>query len=272
VFLVGGSYALYHWLQVRRGAQSTIREAAAPAPGPTRAAMVAIPGGTFMMGRNDVSLESTPFDLNQWPAHPVTVRNFDIDRTEVTNAEYAEFVRDTNYQPPSAWSGDNPPAGQEQWPARDVSLADAQAFAAWRSKRDNTTYRLPTEEEWEYVARNGDQDTLYPWGNEWSDDRANVGTDSLKPVGSYPQGASRLGVLDMVGNVWEWTSSKPSTYPGNSILKIAPNERDWLIVRGGSYVDIGRGELAITATRRRWVPATTKNPRLGFRLVREESK
>jgi formylglycine-generating enzyme required for sulfatase activity len=272
VFLVGGSYSLYHWLQVRRGAQTTIREAAAPAPAPTRAAMVAIPGGTFMMGRDDVSLESTPFDLNQWPAHPVTVKNFDIDRTEVTNAEYAEFVRDTKYPPPGVWSGDNPPAGQEQWPVRDVSLADAQAFAAWRSKRDNTTYRLPTEEEWEYVARNGEQDTLYPWGNEWSDDRADVGTDSLKPVGSYPQGASRLGVLDMIGNVWEWTSSKPSTYPGNNMLKIAPNERDWLIVRGGSYVDIGRGELAITATRRRWVPATTKNPRLGFRLVREASK
>jgi serine/threonine-protein kinase len=225
-----------------------------------------------MMGRDDVSLESTPFDLNQWPAHPVKVGDFYMDRTEVTNAEYAEFVRDTKYQPPGGWIGDNPPPGQEMWPVRDVSSADARAFADWRSKRDNVTYRLPTEEEWEYTARNGDQATLYPWGKEWSDEKANVGTESIKPVGSYPQGASRWGLLDLIGNVWEWTSSKPSNYPGNNILKIAPTERDWLIVRGGSFVDIGRGELAITATRRRWIPATTRNPRIGFRLVREGQK
>jgi serine/threonine-protein kinase len=269
MLLIGGTYWLYRWQQLRRGTIHTVQEA--PAPVPTKAEMVAIPGGTFMMGRNDVSLESTPFDLNQWPAHAVTVKDFSIDRTEVTNAEYAEFVRDMKYQPPGSWSGGSPPAGQDRWPVRDVSVADAQAFAAWRSKRDNATYRLPTEEEWEYAARNGEQATIYPWGNEWSDDRANVGTDSIKPVGTYPQGASRSGVLDMIGNVWEWTSSKPSNYPGNNMLKIAPSERDWFIVRGGSYVDIGRGELAITATRRRWIPGSTKNPRLGFRLVREGS-
>jgi formylglycine-generating enzyme required for sulfatase activity len=268
IFLIGGAYGFYHWLRARAARETAARQTMAPAP-PTMANMVAIPGGTFMMGRNDVSLESSPFDLNQWPAHPVTVKNFFMDRTEVTNAEYSEFVRETKYNPPSGWTGGAAPAGQEQRPIRDVSFADAQAFAAWRSKRDNTTYRLPTEEEWEYAARNGDQDTLYPWGNEWAEDRANVGTDAIKPVGSYPQGASRWGVLDLIGNVWEWTSSKPSNYPGNNSLKIDPNERDWSTVRGGSYVDIGRGELAITATRRRWIPPLTKNPRLGFRLVRD---
>jgi formylglycine-generating enzyme required for sulfatase activity len=268
LFLIGGAYGFYHWLRVRAARENTINQAKAPVP-PTMLNMVSIPGGTFMMGRNDVSLESSPFDLNQWPAHPVTVKDFYMDRTEVTNAEYAEFVRETKYHPPGGWSGDAPPAGQEQRPIRDVSFADAQAFAAWRSKRDNTAYRLPTEEEWEYAARNGDQATLYPWGNEWAEDRANVGTDAIKPVGSYPQGASRWGVLDLIGNVWEWTSSKPSNYPGNNSLKIDPNERDWLTVRGGSYVDIGRGELAITATRRRWIPPLTRNPRLGFRLVRD---
>jgi formylglycine-generating enzyme required for sulfatase activity len=269
LILVAMGYGVYKWRQTRGSVEHTVPQMPTA---PIKAEMVAIPGGTFMMGRDDVSLESTPFDLNQWPANPVKVGDFYMDRTEVTNTEYAEFVRDTKYQPPGGWKGDNPPPGQEMWPVRDVSSADAQAFAEWRSKRDNVTYRLPTEEEWEYAARNGDQATLYPWGKEWSDEKANVGTESIKPVGSYPQGASRWGLLDLIGNVWEWTSSKPSNYPGNNILKIAPTERDWLIVRGGSFVDIGRGELAITATRRRWIPATTRNPRIGFRLVREGQK
>ena len=79
-----------------------------------------------------------------------------MDRTEVSNTEYAEFVNETNHAAPGHWAGNKPPFGQELWPVVNVSFDDATAFAAWRSKRDGVTYRLPTEQEWEYAARNGE--------------------------------------------------------------------------------------------------------------------
>jgi formylglycine-generating enzyme required for sulfatase activity len=191
---------------------------------------------------------------------------------EVTNAEYAGCVRDAKCPPPSDWVGNKPLAERERWPVVNVSFQDAKAFAAWRSKRDGMTYRLPTEEEWEYAARGGSKNYLYPWGNTWRDDCANVkppsGTPSLKPVGSYPLGASVWGVLDMIGNAQEWTSSKMSLYSGNNKLKLTDEEREKIVVRGGSYVDEASGPLAITATRRQGIAASTKYPTFGFRLVR----
>ncbi len=101
---------------------------ASPGGGTTgRADMVMISGGSFQMGRTGGSPGETP-------AHPVSVAPFHIDRTEVTNTEYAEFVRATNRTPPG-WPNQNPPAGREQWPVTDVSFDDAVAFAAWRSER-----------------------------------------------------------------------------------------------------------------------------------------
>ncbi len=110
--------------------------------------LVEILGGTFQMGRNDGTLQERP-------QHPVTVPTFLMDRREVTNEEYSEFVRDNNYQAPSHWLRGKPLPLQEKWPVVNVSPLDAEAFAAWRSTRDGVAYRLPTEEEWEYAARNG---------------------------------------------------------------------------------------------------------------------
>jgi len=226
-----------------------------------KAEMVSIPAGTFKMGR----IGGQP---QESPPHDVKVAPFMMDVTEVTNAEYAEFVHDTNHAAPSHWSNGNPLAGQEMWPVINVSFDDAQAFAQWRSKRDGATYRLPTEEEWEYAARGGDRDTLYPWGNDWADNRAVVKESSPKAVGSYPDGKSRWGVLDLIGNVWEWTSSKASIYPGSNLPQLPPEQRTWVVIRGGSYASDTVGPRAATATFRDWVKPTTTNPVLGFRLVR----
>jgi formylglycine-generating enzyme required for sulfatase activity len=231
--------------------------------------MVKIEGGTFLMGRNDVPMDSPlAFDLNQYPAHSVNVDSFWIDKTEVTNAEYENFVRETKYAPPSYWSNAKPPQNQELWPVTSVSLDDANAFAAWRSKRDGVTYRLPEEKEWEYAARNGSSNMLYPWGNSWLDDRANVDGKSLKPVGSYPRGVSSKGVLDLIGNAWEWTATKYAPYEGNS--RLPPSEGGEYVIRGGAFQDTGRGSKAITATRRSKVIPSTKDDKLGFRLVRDD--
>ncbi len=225
--------------------------------------LVEIAGGAFQMGRND----SLP---TEGPAHQVTVSPFSMDKTEVTNAEYAQFVVNTNHAPPEQWGSVKAPVGQELLPVSNVSYDDAVAFAEWRSKRDGVTYRLPTEEEWEYAARNGDKDNLYPWGNAWAPGRAatqEAGVGKEQPVGTYAQGGNRWGVQDLIGNVWEWTSSRAALYPG-SPLKLLPQYKDWIVVRGGSYSSSAN---KVSGTMRDWFAPNYKNPVLGFRLVKSAS-
>jgi serine/threonine-protein kinase len=237
-----------------------------PTPSPTiasgvKADLVAIDGGSFLMGRKKGPPQETP-------EHPVAVSSFQMDRTEVTNAEYADFVRETNRAAPSHWAGTRPPFGQENWPIVNVSYDDANAFAHWRSKRDRVTYRLPTEDEWEYAARNGERADLYPWGTDWEENMAVLKEATPAPVGSRPDGKNRWGVVDLVGNVWEWTSSKTSVYPGNTGV-IPASIKDWITIRGGCYVsDPAKSDAPVTACMRDFVPASTKNTLLGFRLVR----
>lgn len=234
-----------------------------------RSDMVAIPGGTFMMGRNDGP-------ITEAPAHSVVVAPFFIDRTEVTNLEYAAFIRDMKYPQPLGWSDNKPTPGQEQWPVSNVSVDDANAFAAWRAKRDNLPYRLPSEEEWEYAARSGDRNFRYPWGNQWTGDRANVGNESMTRVGSYPEGKNRWGVLDLIGNVWEWTSTSASLYPEADInqvpkeIRMPFEQRGWVIARGGSFATAKSAERATSAATRDWFESNYKNAVLGFRLARSK--
>ncbi len=250
----------------------------APQPKPTPD-MIQIPGGKFRMG-----LADEPADPNlaqpesrerylvwmyqQWPAHEVTINAFAIDRTEVANAEYAQFIQEANHEPPADWAGKTPPTGQEQWPARNVSFNDAQAFAEWRSKRDGVSYRLPTEEEWEYAAK-GATSYRYPWGDQWLGGRANVNTETPRPVGSYPPGASGFGALDMLGNVAEWTSSRAKLYPNNTALEaLDASQRAMIVVRGGSYESSPEMPQPVSVTQRGWYPASHKSSTIGFRLIR----
>jgi len=238
------------------------RPSPSPIPSPKpKADLVAIDGGTFMMGRNTGPPQETP-------AHAVSVQQFLMDRTEVTNTEYAEFVRETNHAAPSHWIGNKPPFGQEQWPVVNVSFDDATAFAGWRSNRDGVTYRLPSESEWEYAARNGERNDLYPWGPEWQEKAAVLKDATPSAVGSLPAGKNRWGVLDLIGNVWEWTASKASAYPGNR-AQVPEKYEDWVTIRGGCYVsDPGKADAPVSACLREFVPPSTKTTLLGFRLVR----
>jgi formylglycine-generating enzyme required for sulfatase activity len=226
-----------------------------------KADLVSIEGGSFQMGRND----GAPLEA---PAHPVTMQPFMMDRTEVNNAEYAQFVSDTHHAAPSHWGGNQPPFGLETWPVVNVSFQDATEFAAWRSKRDGVTYRLPTEEEWEYAARNGSKNDLYPWGSDWRNNVAVLRETTPAPVGSRPAGNNRWGVADLIGNVWEWTSSKASVYPGN-LGTLDLKGRDWRTIRGGCYVsDPTTSNPPISSSMREFIESDSKKPLLGFRLVR----
>jgi len=247
-----------------------LKQSSGPDPKPTptpvvppkaKADLISIDGGTFSMGRKAGPPQETP-------PHLVTVQQFQMDRTEVSNSEYADFVRETNHSAPAHWIGNKPPFGQENWPVVNVTFADASEFAAWRSKRDSVAYRLPTEEEWEYAARNGEKADLYPWGPDWKDGVAVLKDATPSPVGSRAEGKNRWGVYDLIGNVWEWTASKAAVYPGNT-AKVPRTMEEWITIRGGCYVsDPSNADTPITSCFRDFVPAGTKTTLLGFRLVR----
>lgn len=262
VVLIGGGIGGYLLMRSKTKTSGPTKPTD-PGEVPIKANLVDVPAGKFQMGRND----SLP---TEGPAHDVSVDAFAIDKTEVTNAEYSQFVRQTNHAAPEQWGSVKAPLGQELLPVSNVSYDDALAFAEWRSKRDGVTYRLPTEEEWEYVARNGDKDNLYPWGNTWQAGHAatlDAGVGKEQPVGTYPTGANRWGVQDLIGNVWEWTSSKASVYKGNP-LQLPAQYKDWIVARGGSYSSPSN---KVSGTMRDWFAPNYKNPVLGFRLVKAAS-
>jgi serine/threonine-protein kinase len=266
VVLLGGGVGGYFLLRSKTSTSGGPGASPTPvaSPGTTdtvKPDLVEIPGGTFQLGRNDGPLQETP-------AHQVTVASFFMDKTEVTNKEYAEFVRDTHHASPSDWNGTKPPYGTEMWPVLNVSLDDVNAFADWRSKRDNVTYRLPTEMEWEFAARNGTNDDLYPWGKNWKEGQAVLKEATPTKVGSHPEGNNKWGVADLIGNVWEWTSSKVSAYPGNPTA-IPPATKSWNVIRGAGFDrDPSDRDNPVSSCIRTFVSPESRIPQLGFRLVR----
>jgi serine/threonine protein kinase len=215
--------------------------------------MVAIPTTVFMMGRQGTNSE-------EGPAHSVKVLAFYMDRNEVTNAAYMDFVRATANATHTRWQGASLPPGTENLPATRLSWDDAAAFCHWAAKR------LPTEAEWELAAR-GNDGRLFPWGNEFDSQRANTlesQSQGLRPVGSYPQGASPFGVLDMAGNVWEWTADDFAPYPGSLARPAVPGSRAKAI-RGGSF---GSDAAHVMTTSRGYEFADQVSDSIGFRCAR----
>lgn len=135
---------------------------------------------------------------------------FQISRVPITNIQYYLFVRDCEYEPPSHWENGLLPREQASHPVVYVTWDDAYAYCQWLSNKTGKQIRLPTEDEWKLAAR-GSQDTrVYPWGNSFDQLRCNtseLGLGQTTPVGIFPTGASPYGLLDMSGNVWEWTGS-----------------------------------------------------------------
>ncbi len=211
--------------------------------------MVYVAGATFTMGRDDG-------DEYAKPARSVTLPAFFIDRTEVTNEQYQKFVDATGHSAPSNWSGGKYPPGEARLPVVNVSWGDAADYARWARKR------LPTESEWELAAR-GVDGRLYTWGSQWNSAFANTrdaGRGRIMEVGSFPQGSSPYGALDMIGNVWEWTTSDLTSYePERRLLQRGK------VIRGGAF-DVPP-EIA-TVTYRGVVQPEKQYDKTGFRCVR----
>lgn len=159
------------------------------------------------------------------------LRPFDIDRTPVTNAQFAAFLAQSGYVPACAdnflahWKDGRVPEGSGSHPVVWVDLEDARAYAAWAGKR------LPSEEEWQYAAQ-GQAGRKYPWGEEWRPDACNHGqTGGTTAVDQFSEGRTPEGVYDLCGNVWEWTESERSD-----------GRTRFAILKGGSYFKAGGSE------------------------------
>jgi formylglycine-generating enzyme required for sulfatase activity len=169
---------------------------------------------------------------DEQPSCTIDLAAFAISRTPVTNAQYAQFVAATGHRPPAHWEGTTPPESLVQHPVTYVDWYDATAFCAWAG------VRLPSEAEWEYAARGGD-DRLFPWGEPQpgpltANFAGRFGTTT--PVGMFPAGANPYGLLDLAGNVWEWTSSSYRPYPYDpDDGRESPTALGPRVLRGGSY-------------------------------------
>lgn len=222
--------------------------------------MVAIPGGEYVIGRNEGDL----LDKYESPQHPVALQPFYIDKTEVTNADYKKFMDATGHGAPATWPNGQIKQGTEYFPVTGVSHADAEAYAKWAGKR------LPTEDEWE-AAAHGRTPSLFPWGNDQDFSRMNIkpsGIEAPVRVGASPAGASPFGVLDMSGNVWEWTATPAAPYPGSKeTVTPDPSGKPLMVIRGGAFNEVPK---RCTTTFRNWVPADFKGKELGFRCVKNQ--
>lgn len=235
------------------GASSSQTGAPAPPSG-----MVYVPGDDFTIGRDRIN----GGDEYESPAHFVTVKSFFIDQHEVTRMEYLSFITETRRRAPPDWVDGMYAAGDQNKPVTRVSWNDAKAYCEWAGKR------LPTEQEWESAARGADR-RLYPWGNKWQRGYANANGEQkgLVDVGRY-RGVTPVGVVDMVGNAWEWTASRFEPYPGNELspAKFTPDAR---VIRGGNYMSNER--QATTTYRMGLLP--TNDPSgyktTGFRCVKD---
>lgn len=285
---------------------------AVPAPPPARAMaaehsqerdMVALGGGSTTLGTDD---HPWAYD-NERPAHVEEVAPFALDRHPVTAGAYRDFVLAGGYRDPSWWT----PAGwawrveaglehPEFWsadleavlrfgtwrtlvgtePVQHVSWYEADAYARWAGKR------LPTEAEWEHAAttRSEGGRSRYPWGDCIpTEHHANLGQrhDGPAPVGTYSDGASAAGVSGLIGDVWEWTASVFSPYPGFRAFPYreysevffgtcaAPDDpgadrQVWRVLRGGSWAT---HPLAIRGTFRNWDYPIRRQIFAGFRCA-----
>jgi len=250
-----------------------------PASG-TPEGMVRIPEADFLFkvqgieieGFDDIGVDvQYPWEDSprRYHEHVVHVKPLWMDRYPVTNAEFKKFLDTTHYQPKDDlnflrdWQNGTYPQGWGDKPVTWVSLEDARVYAAWAGKR------LPREWEWQYAAQ-GPDGRLYPWGNQWDASAVPVpdkGRTMRGPdaVSAHPNGASPFGVMDLVGNVWQWTDEFLDEHTRAGILRGGSNYRPqgsiWYFPQ--AYKLTEHGKLLMMS------PSMDRSGALGFRCVED---
>jgi formylglycine-generating enzyme required for sulfatase activity len=256
--------------------------------------MVRIDGGDYLFKVQGIEIEGDddagvdvqyPWENSprRFHEHPIQIKPFFIDKYPVTNAEFKKFLDATHYHPKDDlnflkdWKDGSYPDGWANKPVTWVSLEDAREYAKWAGKR------LPHEWEWQYAAQGNDGRT-FPWGNcDWlggsrGGGACPVDTTTLAPapdkgrtmlppsdVDAHPQGASPFGVMDMVGNVWQWTDEYLDDHTAAAILRggshYQPQGSIWYFPQG--YKNDQHGKLLMMA------PSYDRSGALGFRCVKD---
>jgi toxoflavin biosynthesis protein ToxD len=246
--------------------------------------MIDVPAGPFFMGTSDeqvIYLLSREEWAHEWyendlflgeqPQTTVDLPTFQIAKFPVTNYDYYVFIFKSGYKLPKSWTGFRYPDETDNHPIAGVSKMDALAYIEWLNKQSKSNYRLPTEAEWEKASRGSEDSRIYPWGDEFDPWRCNTMESSkggTTALGSYsPSGDSPYGVADMVGNVWEWTSSLMLPYPYDPHDgREDPKGSGKTVVRGGAWYYSKK--LARCSSREGLLSGYISNS-LGFRLARD---
>ncbi len=242
-----------------------VEEEPTPEPevvGPLFDDMVLIPAGSVMIGQDGNKPKNGP-------AHNVDLPDYEIDRFETTNDEFAHFSDATGYvsyaEENSSKHWRDAAEGKGNHPVTYITWDDALAYCEWAGKR------LPSEAEWEKAAR-GDDNRIYPWGSDFAAENANIYEGGLRgttAVGSFPGGASPHGIEDMAGNVREWTSDYFLAYEGAAADADPFFGEENRIHRGGGWFDGQDSDLVSTFNRNAGPPGTSANDDLGFRCARD---
>ena len=228
--------------------------------------MVLVPAGKYIRGTNN----RLP---DEGPQYTAETNAFWIDKYEVTNLQYKQFIDATNRKSPTHFRNRTYPDGKVDHPVVFVSWYDAHAYCQWAGKR------LPTDIEWEKAARGTDDDRDYPWGDTFDVTKVNspVRWKSLNiegdtmPVGSLEGGKSPFGLYDMSGNVWEWTDSWYTQYPGNKWPSENYGEM-YKVLKGGSWWDCSYYQCGVSAPvfNRSYFKQSVKNSSFGFRCAKDD--
>lgn len=219
--------------------------------------MVLIPEGEFIMG-TDVRLK------DERPGHVVYLKNFYIDKFEVTNEDYQKFIKVTGHKAPENWKDNKYPLRKGRHPVIFVDWYDSDAYCKWLGKR------LPRETEWEKAAR-GINGYTFPWGNEWDSNKSNNpirGSAGAMAVGSFEAGKSPYDIYDMSGNVWEWVDDYYLPHPGSDYASPEFGKK-YKILKGGSWWDCSFYSCGISAPafNRAFFDPSTNNDSFGFRCA-----
>jgi formylglycine-generating enzyme required for sulfatase activity len=252
-----------------------------PKPNKDPAGMVRIPEADFLFVVNGIEIEGMndegvdvqyPWEPSprRYHTHRIHIRSFWIDKYPVTNAEFHRFLEATHYHPADDhnflkdWDKGSFPPGWENKPVTWVSLEDARAYAKWAGKR------LPHEWEWQYAAQ-GTDGRAYPWGNDWIEDavpKPDLGRDmaAASDVAAHPKGANPFGVMDLVGNVCQWTDEYVDEHTRAAILRggnhYRPQGSRWYFPQAYRLSEHGKYLLM--------APSLDRSGAIGFRCAVDE--